>query len=520
MLNVEAWDAPGTVPPATLPTSLLSPQTVITARYADRGFLTRSSDTPAHDLYEARLMSDVDIGQSVFDAIAVGNKVALTVSELEFWNGDDVFNAASAEGRVDGRMVRIRTSPVTNRAATDWGGSLAGATLVWQGTVSRIDALGLRARLALSDITDRFATPLQTTLYDGGGGLGGPPELKGRPKAISLGNRFNVTPVYLGLVDLGVGALPTYQTNWRTIVAHDAVRIRGVLQSFVGGLPGIGEVRDFPDVGCFQLGSTADGPVTCDVRGDAPGGSYAKTIPAALRVLLQALGPGLTDADFDSWTWFQIQPLLLAEIGWGIGADATTADAAVTELLSSCGAWLSGSRAGQVKIALLNAPAAVPDFVLTRGDVLDCQPAALPSDFQPTPQVVEVLAARNWTPLDDIAGSVAGTERAALISPGSFERALSSLIAARATRVRKLSLAGLYRYSADAQARAQELQVFLERGLRVFTVVTDRYLGQVELGMTGQITYPFFGLAGGWSGLVVGWRERIGARRLELTMIG
>ena len=56
--------------------------------------------------------------------------------------------------------------------------------------------------------------------------------------------------------------------------------------------------------------------------------------------------------------------------------------------------------------------------------------------------------------------------------------------------------------------------------MRMITVTTDRYLGQVELGMTAQVTYPYYGLAGGWSGIVVAWREKIGARRLELTLIG
>lgn len=520
MRNTEAWGAPAELPLATLPLSLLALQSVITARYADRGFLSRETDTPASALYEARLLSDVDIGQSVADALAVGGKVALTVSELELWNGDAVFDAAAAEGRMDGRMVRISTAPVSNRAASDWGGSLASASSVWQGRVARLDALGLRARLALSDITDRFATVLQTNLYDGAGGAGGSSDLKGRPKPVSLGSRFNATPVYVGLVDLGFGSLPTYQTNWRAVMGHDVVRIRGVVQSAVAGIPSIGEFVDVPASGCFQLGSTADGPVTCDVRGDAPAGAYSRNLSVALRVLLQALGPALADTEFDSWTWFKVQQLLSAEIGWGIGAETISADDAVAQLLSSVGAWMWGSRQGQVKIAVLNAPEASPDFVLTQGDILDCQPGALPASLQPAPQVVEVMAAKNWTPLDDIAGSVTGAERSALISEGSFERALSSTIAARSTRSRTLSLPGLYRNAADAQARAQELKSFLERGLRVYTIATDRYLGQVELGMTGQVTYPYFGLAGGWSGIVVGWREKIGARRLELTLIG
>lgn len=519
-MNVEAFDTLAGLPIAHIPPSAMAPANVATARYADRGYLTRTTDTPANTLFEARLMGDIEIAQSVIDALAVGGLVSLTASELELWNGDDVFNALAAEGRLDGRPVRIKIVQASDRAASDWGSAFSAASTIWTGRANRLDAQGLRARIALSDVTDRFATPLQASLYTGAGGLNGPAELKGRPKPVSLGYRYNVTPVYLGLADLGFGSLPTYQTNWRAIAGHDTVRIRGVVQTLTGVTPAIGQWVDFPSLGCFQLGSSPDGTVTCDVRGDAPGGVYARSLPDIVRVLLQALGPGLADSDLDPWTWFQLQQQMQSEIGWGIGADVVTADAALAEVLASGSAWVSGSRAGQLRIARLGNPEVLPDFALTEADILACTPQPVPAQLQPAPQVVEIRAARNWTPLDDIAGSVVDPDRAALISEGAIERAVSSVIALRSTRARTLTVPGLYRYAADAQTRAGELQLWLERGLKVFTIETDRYLHQVELGMTGRATYPFYGLSAGWSGVVVGYREKIGARRLEVTMIG
>lgn len=55
---------------------------------------------------------------------------------------------------------------------------------------------------------------------------------------------------------------------------------------------------------------------------------------------------------------------------------------------------------------------------------------------------------------------------------------------------------------------------WLEAGPRLFELDTDRYLGQVESGDIGRITYPAYGV--GCS--VIGWRERLGARRLTLTI--
>jgi hypothetical protein len=51
-------------------------------------------------------------------------------------------------------------------------------------------------------------------------------------------------------------------------------------------------------------------------------------------------------------------------------------------------------------------------------------------------------------------------------------------------------------------------------------VVTDRYLGQIEIGQIGRVTYPAFGLQNGFIGVVVGWRENLSARRVEITLWG
>jgi len=520
MLHLEAWDASGVLPPATIPAGFMADQGLVTARWADRGYLSRGTDTPPNTLYAARLLSDVEIGQSVVDALTIGGQVALTVSELEFWNGDDVFNAIASGGRMDGRSIAIKTLPVLNRAASDWGSTLASASEVWMGQVARVDAIGLRARVQLSDIANRLTTQLQSQTYDGAGGLGGTAELKGLPKPISLGWRFNVTPVFLGNVDLGDGAMPTYQSHYREMAGHEAVRIRGVAQEFVGAAPGIGQYADYPSLGCFQLGGSPDGVVTCDVRGDAPAGKYAKTIADAIRTLLTALGPGLSPSAFDAQSWFEMGPRLSAEIGWGIGAQAIATADALAQILTSCGAWAYGTRQGKLAIALIGAPEATADLTLIEADLIDVLPQPLPAELQPTPQAVEVRAARNWTPLDDVAGSVDDATRAALASPGPFERAFSNAIAARSTQSRTLRFEGLYRLPADAQTRAAELRTWLERGLRLINVTTDRYLGQVELGHTAHVTYPYYGLAGGWSGVVVAWREKIGARRLQLTLLG
>lgn len=514
-----AFDAPALDAPFVLPAGFVAAQNVLTLRIASHGFLSSGSDTPADTLYEARLLGDLEIAQSASDALTVGGRVALTASELDLWNGDGVLTPVIAEGRADGRTIDIRAAPVGARHRSDWGATYASAPVVWRGRVVRIEDQGDRARLQMSDTTERLNTPLQIDKYDGTGGMSGTTDLKGRPKPVSLGWRFNVTPVYVGQVDLGAGALPTYQTHNGPIIGHDAVRIRGVVQSLVSGTPEIGQYAEYPTLGAFQLGSTADGAVTCDVNGDIACG-LTPTVTAVISRLLTGYGASLSASDFDPTSWFAAGPMLPGAIGWGTGADEVNTLDALNEILSSCAAFLCGSRDGRLRLVALGPPVSQPQFLLAAHNCVSVTIESPSASIQPAPQRVDIGAARNWTVLSEIAGSVSGAERTALTNPGAVESVLSEAIAAKSVRARTWAIPGLYRHAADARARGEALRAWLERGLRVVKIVTDRYLGAMELGLTGRVTYPLYGLQNGWDGVVVGYRERIGQRRLEIMMIG
>ncbi len=80
-----------------------------------------------------------------------------------------------------------------------------------------------------------------------------------------------------------------------------------------------------------------------------------------------------------------------------------------------------------------------------------------------------------------------------------------------------MALPGLYATEAAAAARAGRWRDWIERGPRLVAVTTDRYLGQIEIG---RIAYPAYGLDAGISGVVVGWREALGGRRVEIILAG
>ena len=375
-----------------------------------------------------------------------------------------------------------------------------------------------RARISVVDIAERLATPLQSTRYLGTGGLEGPAAIKDRPKPVCLGRVFNVQPVALGNVDLGDGALPTYQTNGRAITAHDAVRIRGVVQTAVGVAPTVGQFRDWPAFGVFQIGSSPDGPVTADVRGDAVP-LYVSTTASILRRLVQAFGPAFTDAELHSDAFAFADTDLPGEIGWYRGAEEITASEAAGQIVGACGAVLAGGRGGVLRLFDPLATDAA-QFTLPAAWIIDLKPLALPAGLRPLPAAVAVDWQRNWTPMSDLAGSVSGTQRQQLAGSASGPaQAPSTIIAGRVAQQRDLRLPGLYWAEADALARAQKWRAFLENGPRIFEVTTDRYLGQIECGDIGRVAYPAYGLDAGVRCVAIGWREALGGRRLTLTIV-
>lgn len=511
-------DAPLSVAPLEIPAGLVAPPSVRVVRWSDAGYASTPTDSPANALFEARILDDIVLSQRAVDALGAGGVVALTASEVALANWDRALDDMIRLGAADGRAVTIRAAPRVAINASDGGTRLADAPTAWAGIAGGFTAPGNRASLRLSDLTERLVTDLQPSRYGGTGGMDGAAELTGLPKPVSLGRRFNVAPVFVGEVDLGDGLLPTFATHWRAIAGHDAVRERGLAMTEVGAAPTTGQWRDWPAQGAFQLGFTPNGAITCDVRGDNVG-AYVDTTGTVLRRLLTSLGPQYAIADFDDAAWTQAETDLPGPIGWGIGAEATSALAAVQEILAGAGAFLAGSRFGRLRLVALRAPAEA-NMEIDAEDVLEVIARPAPADIVPTPQAVEIRARANWQRLTDIAGSVGVADRVALGGDGQTARVISASVAARSVKSRTLALPGLYWNSSDAEARATALLAWIAPGVRMMQVTTDRFLGQVELGHVARVTAPDLGLAAGFTGLVVGWEERLAARRLSMTLLG
>ena len=248
---------------------------------------------------------------------------------------------------------------------------------------------------------------------------------------------------------------------------------------------------------------------------------YVNSIAGILRRMLESLGLAYDAADFDTTAWAFAEADLPGIVGFHQGATATTTLAAAEKILAGSGAILAAGRGGKLRLADPLATDA-PQFDLPSACVLVCEPLPLPASQRPLARAIAVRWGRNHAPLSNMAGSVAATDRQRLLQEGSFARAGSSLITSRVAQQREISFPAAYwtEAEADALARGEKWRTVLEAGPRMVRVLTDRFLEQIEIGQIGRVTYPAFGFDEGFVGVVVGWRESLTARRVEITLWG
>jgi hypothetical protein len=508
----------GTYPHAVLPPQFSSIGGTTMLRYSTHGYTSRGSDTPAYEHYDGLIVEGLRFEQGIELGLRSNRRVALGLGDIALWNGDRSLDALFNSYTIDGRAVTIKSAaaagarignwPALSGFVTDFAGSAAG----W-----RRDARTIRVRLR--DILTRLDVPLQSSLYAGTGGTEGGADLKGRPKPWAWGYCFNVAPVFLGIIDLGHGPLYSFQASWRQVRAIPIARIRGAEQVLVAGAPGLGQytIIDLA-TGVFQLGSSPDGPVTCDVEGDAAPFFIASTARIVRRMVLDIAG--LTGA-IDETAFDLVDYLVPDDIGVYIGPEPVLLRDVIEALLAAAGGFATQNRLGQFRVGVMTAPEATANFTLAADDILECAPVDLPADLVLPPRLFRVGWKRNWFPMADLPPGLDADKRAELATTYRVASAFNAFVAANYLLSPEApSVESFFALEAGGTAHAERLKELFNPSARPLRVLTRRYRSKIELGMTGSLTYPDHGLEGGWRGVVYRLAEDRLAGLVELLMFG
>ncbi|MFN4283521.1 MAG: hypothetical protein ACK4NA_12865 [Alphaproteobacteria bacterium] len=510
------------VPLADLPRSSGVSIGQITLRYADRHWVgapvidaVSPDGALANAFYEGRIVAPLLMSRQMPLLPEEPRRVQRQFGAIEIANGDGGLDTVLQSYAVDGRRVRVLFGPLMGRYG-DFAVIADTLATGWEGDE-------LSVRLALRDQSYALDLPLQSNLYGGGGGADGNAELEGKPKPLAFGLVRNATPVLVDPANL------IFQVHDGAIEAIDDVFDRGAALANSGDDAGdyaalvalsvaAGEYATCLSAGLFKLGSSPDGLITCDLRGDADP-DYADTLDLiALRILRDRAG--LPSSVIVASTFAGV-----ATLGGSLGfylphtASPTTSEVMDT-LLASVGGWWGASRDGRLRAGRLTDPGPrSPNLYLGIYDILSIEPAPAP-----VPRWRQrATYAPNWTAQrgEDLAASVTPARRQFLTE---LERAVAA--ADTVVKVRHLQaldpspLPTLFDSAADAQSIVDYLLALHSVDRQAFFVRVKRIGYQADLQTVARVTYPRYGLQNGKNFAVIGIEENAQAEETILKVWG
>src|SRR4051812_42044132 len=89
--------------------------TTRTLRYANRGYVTSASATPANTFYDERLSQPSDITRTMFSGALTRGRSTIALGDVILNNGDGLLDDLNELG-FDGRTITVRRSTVFNPA--------------------------------------------------------------------------------------------------------------------------------------------------------------------------------------------------------------------------------------------------------------------------------------------------------------------------------------------------------------------------------------------------------------------
>jgi hypothetical protein len=468
------------------------------------GKMTSPSESPANAHYSARVAQPMDFTRAMFSNVRVTGGSKVGTGELVLRNTDQGLASLRDYG-IDGRAVVIRIGP--QDAAYP-----AGYTTFLTGTAEQVEVGARTATIRLRDKLAVLQQPLQATLYAGtnvlpAGAEGTADDIKGQPKPMLFGRRYQIAPVLVNTSKL------TYQFHDGTAQAVDAVYDQGValvfaadradLAALEAAVVAAGQYDTCLALGLVRLGAAATGRVTMDARGDASGG-YVNTAGAIVqRILTQRCGISVGDIDTGSVT--ALDAAAPGECGEYFTSE--TRQAAVDAILASVGGWLAPSRAGVWQVGRLMAPSGTPAFSFTDSHILQLDSVATRDDGAGIPVWRVKLRHKRYVQIGraDLAGAVTEARKAELQQEWRETTASDSAVQTTYLLAPEMSRDTCLQQAADAATEASRLLTLhkVRRDYVRAVIWLTQTSAAIDLGSVVRLTTSRLGYGSGRDFIVV-----------------
>ncbi|MES2073874.1 MAG: hypothetical protein V4488_26205 [Pseudomonadota bacterium] len=327
----------------------LSTGMVESLTYADDGFTTSPSDTPANTYFEPRLSEAPRLARTLFDRAATYGASKSSPGEISLVNEDGALDVLLTDYAVGGRLFEVRSGIIGTPFST-W-------TVVMTGTMDDFKAPEGHISIVLHDRMADLAKKLVRPKYAGDNVLplgveGTKDDLKGQYKPRVYGGvlnvsakRVNTSKLIFQVSDLNTPVSAVYDNGVNLTRGADYVS----LDDMVNNAPAAGGFRVWQ--GYFRLGSSPVGVVTADV-------SAAETRAASLMQAV-AMDAGIPLGDINVTDVAALNAANSAACG--VWADAeTTGQELMDQLAAGVGAWYIFDRNNKLRMGRVIAPAGTP----------------------------------------------------------------------------------------------------------------------------------------------------------------
>ena len=472
------------------------------------GYRSASTDTPALAQYDPRISDAGSFGVTAFEPGRTVGRASINLGEMAAVNADGHFDSIITDG-FDGRDLRIIRMP-DERSPLTQGTRLATLTMAQAEVSTEQFRIRLRDRLGLLDTDIQDNTYAGTTTSGTAGGAEGDSQLEDRIKPLVFGRVLNVTPPPADRFNL------IYQTSDSDVQDITAVYDKGV--ELIDPNTNQGSLTDLEDatvqparfqtahsIGLLKLGSPADGQITADVVEGATA-SDRTAAQVAKRILLDQTD--LTTDDLEDSTFTDLDSKNSSEVGIFIGRQQPVIQA-ISEVLSSVGAFLTAKRDGKFAVYRLELPSVAEIPVVTYDENLifereDLERIPTGDEGGGVPAwKVTLKYKRNWTTQesDQLAGraqACLGEDRKQFLRT-EFQEAVKkdATVKNKHKRPSELTFDTLLLNRTAANAEAQ-------RRLDIYKVLRERYqlrvkaafFDGVDLNDTVKLKFDRLGLSG------------------------
>lgn len=381
---------------------------VKTLYYSTRGYTSLPTDTPANQFYDNRVVQAGNYEQSMFQPGKTSGISQVGFGEVRLANSDGALDHLIDYGS-DGRIIVFKII------------TALGILLLPACSMEQPEFNNSEITVRIKDPQMVFNAPIQPTKYLGNNalplGIEGADDIKGKPKPLSFGKVFNVTPA---LVNTSMLIYQVHESTATVPAAYDkgVELLQGadyadqVAMEAVSPQPG--EYRVCPTLGCFRLGASPVGQVTADVIEGATSADRTAA-QVAKRIAARVISAGdISTADVTA-----LDSANSAEVGIYINAESTVLSA-LDQVLGSVGAWYGFAADRNLRMQQFTAPVGPPDVTLGPNDFRSLDRIASNDAGRGVPTWrVNLNYAKNYTvQTSDLAGVIAGREWIEAYIPG------------------------------------------------------------------------------------------------------